>query len=79
MKYSATPESEVAEYSGADRTASAACTAVVKSAGEARPPGIAEYCATTKSELAESLDGVSSDEAGQSCSRAEIEGDFMAF
>ena len=37
-------------------------TAVVKSAGEARPPGIAQYCAMTKSELAESPDGESSDE-----------------
>ena len=39
-------------------------TAVAKSAGEARPPGIAECCVMTKSELAESPGGESSDEAG---------------
>ena len=33
----------------------------------------------TKSELAESLDEESSDEAGHSCSRAETEGAFMDF
>ena len=32
----------------------------------------------TKSELAESHDGESSNEAGPSCSRAEIEGAFIA-
>ena len=40
MKYSATTESELAEYSGADRTTSAAATAAAKSAGEARPIGL---------------------------------------
>ena len=40
-------------------TTSAATTAVAKSAGEARPPGIAKQCASTKSQIA-----VSSGEAG---------------
>ena len=55
-------------------TANAAAVAVEKSAGEARPPGIAEYCAEhcamTKSELAEHPDEESSVEAGPSWSRA---------
>ena len=33
----------------------------------------------TNSELAQSLGGESSDEAGHSCSRAEIEGAFTVF
>ena len=44
---------------------SAAATAAVKSAGEARPPGIAKQSATTEPELAESAD-----DAGPSWSRA---------
>ena len=50
-------------------------------AGEARHPGIAQYCAMTKSELEESADGESSDEVDvpRESSRQEIEGAFILF
>ena len=75
-QHGATTESEVAvspheagpSRSGANGTTNAEVTAVVKTVGEARPPGFETYSATSDSDsdLAESPDEESSDEAKRS-------------